>query len=201
MGFPCGSPGKESTCNAADMGLIPGMGRALGERKGYLLQYSGLENSMDSPWFCKESDMTERLSHFTFTSFSPLPFTSLLFSAICKASSDNHFAFLHFFFLEMVLSLDCKRVDSAEPKPWKGRARLFVTLKNEISWSASLLNVPFLTKTVQNPVAFPDCSTLSPAFWQALRFSFLTSSFIMPAQWIKLKMQRCLDGGHLQPFH
>ena len=36
-------------------------------------------------------------------SFSPLPFTSLLFSAICKASSDNHFAFLHYFFLGMVL--------------------------------------------------------------------------------------------------
>ena len=35
--------------------------------------------------------------------FSPLPFISLLFSAICKASSDNHFAFLHFFFLGMVL--------------------------------------------------------------------------------------------------
>ena len=35
--------------------------------------------------------------------FCPFPFTSLLFSAICKASSDNHFAFLHFFFLGMVL--------------------------------------------------------------------------------------------------
>jgi len=35
--------------------------------------------------------------------FSPLPFASLLFTAICKDSSDNHFAFLHFFFLEMVL--------------------------------------------------------------------------------------------------
>ena len=35
--------------------------------------------------------------------FSPLPLASLLFSAICKASSDNHFAFLHFFFLGMVL--------------------------------------------------------------------------------------------------
>ena len=31
------------------------------------------------------------------------PFTSVLFSAICKASSDNHFAFLHFFFFGMVL--------------------------------------------------------------------------------------------------
>ena len=34
---------------------------------------------------------------------SPLPFASLLFTAICKAPSDNHFAFLHFFFLGMVL--------------------------------------------------------------------------------------------------
>ena len=38
-----------------------------------------------------------------YLSFSLLSFTSLLFSTICKASSDNHFAFLHFFFLGMVL--------------------------------------------------------------------------------------------------
>ena len=38
-----------------------------------------------------------------YLSFSPLPFTYLLFSAICKVSSDNHFAFLHLFFLGMVL--------------------------------------------------------------------------------------------------
>ena len=38
-----------------------------------------------------------------YLSYSPLPFTSLLFSAICKASSENHFAFLHFFFLRMNL--------------------------------------------------------------------------------------------------
>ena len=38
-----------------------------------------------------------------YLSFSPLPLASLLFSAICKASLDNHFAFLHFFFLGMVL--------------------------------------------------------------------------------------------------
>ena len=44
---PCGSAGKESACNAGDLGLIPGLGRSPGERKGYLLQYSGLENSMD----------------------------------------------------------------------------------------------------------------------------------------------------------
>ena len=40
---------------------------------------------------------------FVYLSLSPLPFTSLLSSAICKASSDNHFAFLHFFFFGMVL--------------------------------------------------------------------------------------------------
>ena len=38
-----------------------------------------------------------------YLSFSPLPLVSLVFSAIYKASSDNHFAFLHFFFLGMVL--------------------------------------------------------------------------------------------------
>ena len=47
LGFPCGSAGKESTCNAGDLGTIPGLGRSSGEGKGYPLQYSGLENSMD----------------------------------------------------------------------------------------------------------------------------------------------------------
>ena len=47
MGFPCGSAGKQSTCNVGDLGSIPGLGRAPGEGKGYPLQYSGLENSMD----------------------------------------------------------------------------------------------------------------------------------------------------------
>ena len=48
---PCGSAGKESTCNVGDVGSIPGLGRSPGEGKGYPLEYSGLENSMDSsPW-------------------------------------------------------------------------------------------------------------------------------------------------------
>ena len=38
---------KESACNAGDLGSIPGLGRSPGEGKGYPLQYSGLENSMD----------------------------------------------------------------------------------------------------------------------------------------------------------
>ena len=40
MGFPDSSVGKESACNAGDPGLIPGLGRSLGEGIGYPLQYS-----------------------------------------------------------------------------------------------------------------------------------------------------------------
>ena len=46
-GFPCGSAGKESTCNVGGLGSIPGLGRSPGEGKGYPLQCSGLENSLD----------------------------------------------------------------------------------------------------------------------------------------------------------
>ena len=59
MGFPYGSAGKESACNAGDLGSIPGLGRYPGEGKGHPLQYAGLENSADSPWGHIESDMTE----------------------------------------------------------------------------------------------------------------------------------------------
>ena len=45
--FTYGSAGKESACNVGGLGLIPGVGRSPGEGKGYPLQYSGLENSMD----------------------------------------------------------------------------------------------------------------------------------------------------------
>ena len=47
LGFPCGSADKESACNVGDLGSIPGLGRSPGERKGYPLQNSGLENSID----------------------------------------------------------------------------------------------------------------------------------------------------------
>ena len=65
MGFPCGSAGKESTCNAEDLGLIPVLGRSPGEGKGYPLQYSSLENSMD----CMVHEVAKnwtRLSDFHF---------------------------------------------------------------------------------------------------------------------------------------
>ena len=46
-GFPGGSDGKESACNAGDPGLIPGLERSPGERHGNPLQYSYLENPME----------------------------------------------------------------------------------------------------------------------------------------------------------
>ena len=47
MGFPGGSDSKESACNAGDPSSVPELGRSPGERNGYSLQYSCLENSVD----------------------------------------------------------------------------------------------------------------------------------------------------------
>ena len=69
MGFPGGSEGKESACNAGDVGSILGLGRSPGGGHGNPLQYSCLENPHGqrrlagySPWGHKESDTTEQLS-------------------------------------------------------------------------------------------------------------------------------------------
>ena len=70
MGFPSGSDGKDSACNARDPNPIPGLGGSLVEGNGNPLQYSCLENSMDrGDWWAiihgghKESDTTEQLTH------------------------------------------------------------------------------------------------------------------------------------------
>ena len=64
LGFPGGSAGKKSACNAGDLGSIPGLGRSPVKGKGYPLQYSGLENSTDSTvhGVSKEPDTTQQLS-------------------------------------------------------------------------------------------------------------------------------------------
>ena len=67
QGFSCGSAGKQSACNAGDLGLIPGLGRSPEEGKGYLVQYSGLENSMDYAVHGVTKSRTQ-LSDFHFTS-------------------------------------------------------------------------------------------------------------------------------------
>ena len=63
------SSGKESDCNTGDLGSVSGLGRSPGEGKGYPLQYSSLENSMD----CIVHEVAKSrtgLSDFTFTLLS-----------------------------------------------------------------------------------------------------------------------------------
>ena len=78
MGFPCASAGKESACNAGDLGSIPELGRSPGEGKGYPLQYAGLENSMD----CIVYEVAKRQTrmsdfHFHYAYWALSFFTSL----------------------------------------------------------------------------------------------------------------------------
>ena len=53
LGFPGGSDGKESACNAGDLGLIPGLGRSPGEGNGYPLQFLARE----VPWTEKPGEL------------------------------------------------------------------------------------------------------------------------------------------------
>ena len=71
IGLPDSSVGKGSTCNAGDPGSIPGLGRSAGEGKGYSLEYSGLENSMDCIVHEVAKSQTQ-LNDFHFTSLQAL---------------------------------------------------------------------------------------------------------------------------------
>ena len=76
--FPCDSAGKESSCNAEDLGSIPRLGRSPGEGKGYPLQYSGLENSMDCIVHgIAESDIWKWLS-LSYSYLILIPFLAVL---------------------------------------------------------------------------------------------------------------------------
>ena len=116
---------KNPSANAGDVrdrGLIPESRRSLQGEHGTPLQFSCLENRMNrgawqtpvlqsqppvlsQSWTCLKwlAVLWNSAFKWVYLSFSPLPFASLLFIAICKPSSHNHFAFLHFFFLGMVL--------------------------------------------------------------------------------------------------
>ena len=78
LGFPCGSTGKESPCNAGDLGFILGLGRSPGEGYGYPVQYSALEISMDcivhgvSKSWTQLSDFHFHIAHLGFPSGSAI---------------------------------------------------------------------------------------------------------------------------------
>ena len=89
MGFPGGSDGKESGCDARDLGSIPGLGRFPGEGNGNLLQFFWLENphvqrslAGYSPWSHKELDTTERLSTAQYYNFYCILSLLVLYSII-----------------------------------------------------------------------------------------------------------------------
>ena len=79
LDFPWGSAGKESACNVRDLGLIPGLGRSPGEGKGYPLQYSGMENSMDCIVHGDAKSQTElrdfHFHHISGSAVDPLSFS------------------------------------------------------------------------------------------------------------------------------
>ena len=86
--LPCGSAGKESACNAGDLGSIPGLGRSPGEVKDYPLQYSALEKPMG----CIVHGL-QRVGHdratftFTFTRWQTFGLYGLKTGDYCKSSS------------------------------------------------------------------------------------------------------------------
>ena len=83
MGLPWWLSSKESTCNAGDMGLIPGSERAPGEENGYSLQYSCLGNPMDREAWRATVHGVSRVRHNLVTKPLPLelkPFFQVTFS-------------------------------------------------------------------------------------------------------------------------
>ena len=80
--FPGGSDGKESACNAGDLGLIPGSGRSPGEGNGNPLQYSCLENLIDrGAW--------QAMVHGVTNSWTQLSKWHFHFSLLCSSRREN----------------------------------------------------------------------------------------------------------------
>ena len=106
LGFPGGSAGKDSACNAGDLGLIPVLGRSPGEGKGYPLQYSGLENSIDYivhgvtkswTWLSDFHFQTQRENCESTTTPNPCCFFGLVseYTVMCAYALDNRCIILH----------------------------------------------------------------------------------------------------------
>ena len=93
-----------------------------------LFSSTSLHWSLRKTFLCLLAILWNSAFKWVYISFSPLPFASLLFSGICKASSGNHFAFLHFYFLEMVfISASCMM-------SWTSIHNYLGTLSDLIPW-------------------------------------------------------------------
>ena len=97
LGFPHGSTGKESANVMGDLSSIPGLGTSPGEGKGYPLQYSGLENSMDYIVHGVTKSWT-RLSDFHSLHYAPNLLGNLCLDKKLKSSSNCMAAKLQEFF-------------------------------------------------------------------------------------------------------
>ena len=127
LGFPHGLAGKEFAFNVGDLGSIPGLGRSPREGKGYPLQYSGLENSMDyiefhglygvrHDWanftslqsFLKHSLTTHTTKTLSFYRVQYIPLTKhLQYLCYCLQCCSRHFA--------SVVSDSCNPMDCSLP--------------------------------------------------------------------------------------
>ena len=121
-GFPGGSDGKASACNAGDPGSIPGSGRHSGEGNGNPLQYSCLENPMDGAWLATVHGVTKSRTRLS-------DFTSL--QLMSKLGQESRFSGYHYDVISTVFCYFkiCKRTperkrgeDKQEPHPHKPAA-------------------------------------------------------------------------------
>ena len=163
MGFPCASAGKESACNAGDLDSIPGFGRSPGEGKGYPIQYSGLENSMDySPWVYKESDTTEQLS----LSVSKYLETSVLNYNTLKKRKKRSSLFIMGLQFSSVQSLSRVRLFA---NPWTAQRQASLSITN--SWSILKL------MSIESVMAFNHLTSVIP--FSCLQSFPVSGSFLM----------------------
>ena len=111
MGFLGGSAGKESACNAGDLGLIPGLGKKPGKRERLptLVFLPGEFHGLYSPWGHKESDTTERLSLFIVD-------LQCCVSSRCTQSDLVIHTYIHIFFSRFFFSLGYYKILSMVPR-------------------------------------------------------------------------------------
>ena len=107
---------------------------------------------------------------WVYLSFSPLLFTSLLFIAICKPSPDNHFAFLHFFFLGMVLILTSCTMSRSSVHSSSGTLLLLLL---------SLQSCP----TLCDPTDVSPPGSPAPGILQARTLEWVAISFSNAGKW------------------